>query len=799
MPQRVSAGDIPKWKLSEQIVCKRIIIAMESKRLDCSISKLFKPSWVEKKFDTEKKGHFRPDCVVRFALDPRYQNALVLNHFNEISCPIIELKNQSSFIKILELCRQSANPHIVFISESGWPNPYYEEEHGIFLQWLQSLNNLLKFKISVVIVNAMYGSNGCAVTNPLDAVYLGLVKVFAKENPNVHVNNCVVNSVTHGVLSRLDELEKFTNQLSPVFLTQESYAFIELEPIEVTSHVNPVGFKNKGCYLIIGGHNGLDIFLAKYLCQNYQAETILINSSSMEEQDERCGGAQIRREYGDLTAENTLKNIIEKYPNINGIIHADFAIDHSPIIATSQKKLIDVLTPQVKSTINLMKALVNKSLDFVLFFSAIQSFVTNLGQANYTAACLAREAIANLIKNTLGIKVRIINWGNLGDRGIESRFYRDLMEYKGIREIPSEEILSVIEQSLQKELDQVVVLKATDNALCRMGVIKKEEIANNFEKSRLLPEFDFTQDHILYAKGMMDSLANYARNKFYQVQTTSTAPQKYGKLCEALAHIEYSPSPARADLIDSYPEIVGYLKLMDACIDNLPSILCDEISPLSIMFPDGSFELVEPTYRNNPVSDYYNQRVAEAVETYVNKYAKDGRVVRILEIGAGTGSTSEKVLPKLFGKSVHYIYTDISFAFLNKAKEEFSNYDFIEYRIFNAENPEEIQPVDIVLATNVIHATQNVQQSINNIFMLLKNNGLLILNEMTERYDYATLTFGLTDGWWLGEENFRIPYSPLLSLEAWEMVLHQAGFSEFYNHGGYGQHIIEAHKGFSND
>ncbi|MCP6675389.1 hypothetical protein NL520_28735, partial [Klebsiella pneumoniae] len=76
------------------------------------------------------------------------------------------------------------------------------------------------------------------------------------------------------VLSRLDELEKFTNQLSPVFLTQESYAFIELEPIEVTSHVNPVGFKNKGCYLIIGGHNGLDILLAKYLCQNYQAEII---------------------------------------------------------------------------------------------------------------------------------------------------------------------------------------------------------------------------------------------------------------------------------------------------------------------------------------------------------------------------------------------------------------------------------------------------------------------------------------------------------------------------------------------
>jgi polyketide synthase PksN len=770
-----------------------------SEHSDRSEKKLFKPSWVEKVFDTKKKSYFRPDCVVRFALDTRYQTPLVLNYFNDISCPIIELRNQSSFTKILDLCRNSVDPHIVFISESGWPNPYYEEEHGLFLQWLQSLNNLLKFKLSVVIVNAMYGPNGSAVTNPVDAVYLGLVKVFAKENPNAHVNNCVVNNVTHGVLSRLDELAKFTHQLSPIFLTEDSYAFIEFEPVELTQHVKPIGFKQKGRYLIIGGHHGLDLLLAKYLCQNYQAEVILIKNASTEELSEQFDGLQVTLEQGDLTAEQTLKNITEKYSHINCIIHADFVVDHSPIITTSQKKLIDVLAPQVKGTINLMKAISNKSLDFLMFFSSIQSFVANIGQASYTAACLSREAIASLIGNTLDIKVRVINWGYLGDHDIANRFYRDLMEYKEIRPIEPEEILDAIEQSLQGELDQVVVMKASDKALHNIGISKEKGPTNVVEKNRLLPVFDCTQERILYAKGMMNALANYARNKFYQIQTPSTIPSKYGKLHEALAHIEYSASPTRAELIDSYPEIVGYLKLMDACIDNLPSILCDEINPLSIMFPDGSFELVEPTYRNNPVSDYYNQRVAEAVETYVNKHAQDGRVVRILEIGAGTGSTSEKVFPKLVGKSVHYIYTDISFAFLNKAKEEFAQYDFIEYSIFNAENPEEIEPIDIVLATNVIHATQDVQQSINNIFRLLKNNGSLILNEMTERYDYATLTFGLTDGWWLGEESLRIPYSPLLSLEAWETVMHKAGFSEFYNHGGYGQHIIEAHKGQDND
>ena len=42
--------------------------------------------------------------------------------------------------------------------------------------------------------------------------------------------------------------------------------------------------------------------------------------------------------------------------------------------------------------------------------------------------------------------------------------------------------------------------------------------------------------------------------------------------------------------------------------------------------------------------------------------------------------------------------------------------------------------------------------------------GLAIANELTTKTEFLTLTFGLTDGWWLFEDaERRIPGAPLLS------------------------------------
>jgi len=65
---------------------------------------------------------------------------------------------------------------------------------------------------------------------------------------------------------------------------------------------------------------------------------------------------------------------------------------------------------------------------------------------------------------------------------------------------------------------------------------------------------------------------------------------------------------------------------------------------------------------------------------------------------------------------------------------------------------------DILFATNVLHATRNMGTTIQHCKSLLRNGGLFIANELSAKTVFLTLTFGLTDGWWLyDDEQRRIP------------------------------------------
>ncbi len=71
---------------------------------------------------------------------------------------------------------------------------------------------------------------------------------------------------------------------------------------------------------------------------------------------------------------------------------------------------------------------------------------------------------------------------------------------------------------------------------------------------------------------------------------------------------------------------------------------------------------------------------------------------------------------------------------------------------------------NIVFATNVLHATRNMSRTLQQCKALLRKGGLLIANELSTKTDFLTLTFGLTDGWWLFDDaELRISGSPIIS------------------------------------
>ncbi|MCM3145749.1 beta-ketoacyl synthase N-terminal-like domain-containing protein [Brevibacillus sp. MER 51] len=240
------------------------------------------------------------------------------------------------------------------------------------------------------------------------------------------------------------------------------------------------------------------------------------------------------------------------------------------------------------------------------------------------------------------------------------------------------------------------------------------------------------------------------------------------------------------------PDTHAQVKLIEATLRVLPQILTGKVRATEVIFPNSSMELVEKVYKNNRVSDYFNEVLADTVVAFVEERLNQDSAarIRILEIGAGTGGTSAVVFQKLKAYEKHiqeYCYTDLSKAFFMHAEKAYGpSNPYLTYRIFNVEEPVTGQGIDlggydIVIAANVLHATKNIRQTVRNAKAVLKKNGLLLLNEMSKNTLFLHLTFGLLEGWWLYEDpELRLSGCPGLSSATWQRVLEEEGFQSVF-------------------
>ncbi|KAK6950125.1 hypothetical protein Daesc_008451 [Daldinia eschscholtzii] len=160
--------------------------------------------------------------------------------------------------------------------------------------------------------------------------------------------------------------------------------------------------------------------------------------------------------------------------------------------------------------------------------------------------------------------------------------------------------------------------------------------------------------------------------------------------------------------------------------------------------------------------------------------------LRILEVGAGTGGTTEMILRNIVREGCHppystYTFSDVSAGFFPQAKERFSYAPNMDYKVFDiSKSPFEqgfaASTYDVVLACNVVHATPSLRETLLNLQPLLRPGGLLVLTELCAVMRTPNYVFGNFSGWWLGEADGR-PYEPYVSVERWDDELKATGFS----------------------
>jgi acyl transferase domain-containing protein/NADPH:quinone reductase-like Zn-dependent oxidoreductase/SAM-dependent methyltransferase len=211
---------------------------------------------------------------------------------------------------------------------------------------------------------------------------------------------------------------------------------------------------------------------------------------------------------------------------------------------------------------------------------------------------------------------------------------------------------------------------------------------------------------------------------------------------------------------------------------NLESILIGKLDALSLMLDEN---LLHQVYAENISIQKCYLHMAE----YLKLLSFKEPSMKVLEIGAGTGSATVHVLEALNHEQgmwlEKYDYTDISSGFFEKAKLRFEKYaGYIEYKILDVEKDPvkqgfETGSYDFIVASNVLHATSSIDVTLANVRKLLRPGGRLILVELTTLRPYLNITFGTLSGWWAFEDGRKD--CPLLNLERWDSALSKNGFN----------------------
>lgn len=552
--------------------------------------------------------------------------------------------------------------------------------------------------------------------------------------------------------------------------------------------------------------------------------------------------------------ERARNAILAVYPAIHGVVHSAIVLQDQSLARMDESTFRASLSAKVDVSVNMERVFGKLELDFMLFFSSIASFVKSSGQSNYSAGCTFKDSFAHALRQRHSYPVKTMNWGYWGSVGVVAdESYTRMMAQIGLGSIEPDEGMASLEALMSSKMSQVCVLK-TLNGHATSALNLSEAVAYypkttpailpqvQRELSERLPArpiaalemelptsdmTDFVTEILastlgslgLFSNGV-NTIADLSLDKqpapYYERWLRSSVRylQQQGVLADDLTlgrDLRALPDlwqewEAKRPVWASAPNLQAQVALLEACLKALPAVLTARRLATDVMFPNSSMQLVEGIYRGNAVADHFNEVLGGTLIACIERQllADSEREIRILEIGAGTGGTTAALLPALQRFPIaEYCYTDVSRAFLMYAEQQYKPaLPALTTAIFDVSKPLAPQSIaeghyDFAIAANVLHATPDIRQTLRNAKAALKNDGILLLNEISAWSLFSHLTFGLLEGWWLNEDTaIRLPGSPGLAPEQWRELLAEEGFESilFPAEGvhKFGQQIVAA-------
>ncbi|KAI0434876.1 hypothetical protein F5Y09DRAFT_354859 [Xylaria sp. FL1042] len=231
------------------------------------------------------------------------------------------------------------------------------------------------------------------------------------------------------------------------------------------------------------------------------------------------------------------------------------------------------------------------------------------------------------------------------------------------------------------------------------------------------------------------------------------------------------------DLRAAYEPFLGFadVRLLEALGENIVDIATGKTQAIEIGMRDG---MLSQVYETGLGFQTYTTFLARIVKQIVHRHPN----MKILEAGAGTGGATKKVFSEIGKRFFSYTFTDISSGFFERAQDVFSSHrDKMLYKILDVSRDISSQgysehSYDLVIASAVLHATPNLQDTLKNVRRLLKPGGLLVALEVQTVSTSMGTIFGALPGWWVGAQDGRT-LTPCVDLTTWDAMLRATGFS----------------------
>ncbi|CDL80757.1 hybrid non-ribosomal peptide synthetase/type I polyketide synthase [Xenorhabdus szentirmaii] len=254
--------------------------------------------------------------------------------------------------------------------------------------------------------------------------------------------------------------------------------------------------------------------------------------------------------------------------------------------------------------------------------------------------------------------------------------------------------------------------------------------------------------------------------------------EKTGDNYRCLQSLRQIPAPTAK--LDDAVWCQAISRYVATCIEQHDTLLAGQNNALELLFADK--QTTASLYSENPALHCLNRTAAEIIR----QLSQSSEHFTMLEVGAGTGATSQKVLKQNAHCIESYHFTDISPLFLDDARQLLNQYgETVKFALFDinqhidfGQHPE--SGYDLIMAVNVLHDATHLNNTLKRLSRLLKSGGWLLIIESTKRDSAMQLaSVGFIEGinaWTDDRGNHDDNESALLELAGWRQCLEKSGY-----------------------